>query len=147
MYNTLVMTPTDYMQVIEDSRQELRQLIEQREVTDRRISQIVKALRALSPMLPPKEKVGLLKELKGTQRKGLGLTEMISDVLRESDHPLSSSEIRDRLEDSGFDMSEYSQPLSTIFNTIRRLTESGRVRPHFTKDAKTVLHQWVGGRK
>jgi hypothetical protein len=149
MYTHLMVL--DYNRVIEESRKELSDLVRVREETDKRISQVIKALRGLAPMLPDKEKQDLLASLKTARRKGLGLTEMIVDVLRESATPLSGSEIRDRLEDSGLDMAEYSQASATIHNTLRRLADGHRVLPVFPKDLKDSKGQlrWklAGGKK
>jgi len=147
MYTHIVMM-LDYNQIIDESLRELRQRVKEREETDRRIGQLVKALRGLAPMLPESERAGLFTSLKTARRKGLGLTEVILDILRDSDLPLSVSDIRDRMEDAGFDLAEYSQASSTIHNTLRRLVDSRRAVPVFPKGSKDQLRwQWAGGKK
>lgn len=149
MYNHIMVL--DYNQIIDESLRELRQRVNEREETDRRIGQLVKALRGLAPMLPGSERAELFASLKLARRKGLGLTEIILDILRDSGVALSVSDIRDRMEDAGFDLAEYSQASSTIHNTLRRLVDSKRVAPVFPRDLKDPKGQlrWklAGGKK
>jgi len=140
MYTNLVMTP-DFEQIIRESLAELHQRISERDETDRRIGQLTKALRGLAPMLPEKERADLYASLKTAKRRGLGLTEVILEILRDSG-PLSVSDIREQMEDMGFDFAEYSQPNATIQNTVRRLTENHRAVPVFPKDkTKPMLYK------
>jgi hypothetical protein len=140
MYTNLVMTP-DFDQIIKESLEELHQRVSERDATDKRIAQLTKALRGLAVMLPDKERAQFLSSLKVARRRGLGLTEMILEILRESG-PLTTNEIRDRMEDMGFDFTDYAQATAAIYNTLRRLIENKRVLPVFPKDgAKTMLYK------
>lgn len=140
MYTTFVMTP-DFDQIIKESLAELRQRVTEREAIDKRVSQLTKALRGLAVMLPEQERPAFLKSLQIGQRKGLGLTEMILEILREEKSPLSANDIRERMEDMGFDFSDYAQPTSTIYNTMRRLIDNKRVLPVFLKDTKILFYK------
>ena len=135
--------PLNYNQVIEESLRELRERVRQREEADKRIGQLIKALHDLAPMLPVSERSGLFSSVKIARRKGLGLTEIILDILRDSDVPLSVSDIRDRMQESGFDLSKYSRASATIHNTMRRLVQSKRAMPMFSKD-RVVLYKLAG---
>jgi hypothetical protein len=138
------MTP-DFEQIIKESLQELEQRVAERAAIDKRIGQLTKALRGLAPMLPEVERGELYIALKMAKRTGLGLTESIIYILRDSDAPLTVSEIREQMEDMGFDFADYSQPNATIQNTIRRLSESKRVLPVFPKDnTKTMKYKLSG---
>jgi hypothetical protein len=134
------MTP-DFDQIIKESLAELHQRVEEREVIDKRISQLTKALRGLAVMLPEKGRTEFIDALKIGRRKGLGLTEMILEILRDTKEPVSASDIRDRMEEMGFDFTDYSQPTSTIYNTLRRLIDNNRVRPVFSNTTKVLLYK------
>jgi hypothetical protein len=141
MYNHLVMTP-DFDQIIKESLLELHQRVAERDATDKRIGQLTKALRGLAVMVPEKERPQFLSSLAIGRRKGLGLTEMILEILRDSKAtPLSTNDIRDRMEDMGFDFAGYSQPTSTIYNTLRRLIDDKRVMPVFSNNTKVLLYK------
>ena len=134
------MTP-DFDQIIKESLAELHQRVSDRDAIDKRISQLTKALRGLAVMLPEKERPQFLDSLKIGRRRGLGLTEMILEILRDTKEPLSVSDIRNRMEETGFDFTEYSQAASTIHNTLRRLIDDKRVIPVFSNTTKVLLYK------
>ena len=134
--------PIDYMKVIQESRDELRQLIRQRCTIENRITQLTIALRSLARLLPNEtEREKLHEELKGVRRKAPSLVEAISDALRDADKSLTSNQIREELENNGFDLSEYSQPLGVIMTTLKRLVDSGRVK---RSKGTPVNFKWIG---
>jgi len=58
-----------------------------------------------------------------------GLTDAIRTVLKASDRHLTAPEIRDRLEQIGYDVSEYQNFLATLYLTLQRLEKQGEVHP------------------
>ena len=132
----------DYLQVIRDSREELKLFLKERDAVDARIRQIVIALRSLARLLPSDaDRQLLLEELKAVRRKEPTLTEAISQVLQKAEEPMSGAQIRERLEDNGFDMSEYSQPLGTVLTTLNRMVAGGRVKRGMNRE-KAVTYRW-----
>jgi hypothetical protein len=90
-----------------------------------------------------KEHEEVLREIAAARRKPAGLTETISESLREMPHQsLAASEVRGWLVREGFDLSDYSQPLATISVTLGRLAKSGRVKA--TREGRKVTYQWIG---
>ena len=131
----------NYHHVVDESRAELRQRITEREHLDKRINELRTALRALVRFVPEEERAEILEEVKNSKRKGVSLAEAIVDILGQPEHKtgLTSSQIREKLEESGFDLEEYSQPLAAVMTALQRLSEQKRVTRSFTKDAKNVL--------
>jgi Fe2+ or Zn2+ uptake regulation protein len=86
----------------------------------------------------------ILKEVDAARRKSPSPTESISSILAHSGKALTSTDIREQLEATGFDLDEYSQPLATIQSTLQRLVDAGKVKRDLTKDTKTVLYKWTG---
>jgi hypothetical protein len=73
--------------------------------------------------------VNLALEVAAARRRPAGLTEAVSESLRQMLHQsLSANEVREWLEKEGFDLLEYSQHLATISVTLGRLA-SWRVKP------------------
>ena len=135
----------DYTKVINDSREELRELVKQRDAIDARISQVVIALRALARLQPGlMAKKEIFNEISNSRRKEPTLMEAISSVLREAGEYITGAQVRELLEDSGFDLSEYSQPMGTILTTLNRLAESRRAKRGLSRD-KTATYKWVEG--
>jgi hypothetical protein len=139
------MTVVNYIQVINDSRAELKQQLAQREITDKRIAQLIIALRALARFLPETQREEVLREIANAPRRPATISDAISNTLRavNAANGLTSQQIRERLEESGFDLSEYSQPLGTIFATLKRLIKKGCVKRIDGKD-ETILFKWSG---
>ena len=101
------------------------------------------ALGSLARELDKEEQEEVLREVAAARRKPAGLTEAISESLRQMLHQsLSANEVREWLEKEGFDLSEYSQPLATISVTLGRLTKSRRVKA--TRKGRNVTYQWIG---
>ena len=83
----------------------------------------------------------VLAEIADAKRKAPSLTDAIADLLMQKKTALTSTDIREKLEESGFDLEEYSQPLATIQATLQRLVDGKFVSRDLGKD-KTVLYQW-----
>lgn len=135
----------DYTQIITDSRKELQELIQQRDAIEARITQVVIALRALARLQPGlMARKEIFDELSQAKRKPLTLMDAISTVLRDAEEPITSADIKDRLEDSGFFLDDYSQPMATIHTTLNRLADSKRVKRGLNQD-RTATYKWIEG--
>jgi hypothetical protein len=149
MYNYLGMTfdnrTLDHEKLIRDGKAELYYTIKQRNALNERISQLNKILRGLAFTLPIKERDELLANLRLVARKPAGLTELIGEVLqKDNSEGMVVAEIREQLENSGFDLSDYSQPLATISNTLSRMRESGKVKRKLVR-GKGLAWAWSSG--
>jgi hypothetical protein len=134
--------PFDTLKAIEDAREELRQRMQERAWIENRIADLNLTLRSLARTIEDEgEKEKLLAELAQIRRKPAGLTETILECLSKSPHHAHSAvEIRDWLEREGFDLSDYSQPLSTISITLGRIAKSGRAK--IERDRRKVAYRW-----
>lgn len=59
--------------------------------------------------------------------KETGLTGAIRTILKGANHHLTAPEIRDRLEQIGYEVSEYQNFLATLYLTLQRLEKQGEV--------------------
>jgi ABC-type transporter Mla subunit MlaD len=124
-------------------RQELQELRKQRGHIERRMSNVNIALRSLAREIEnQEEREGLLREVNAARRKPAGLTQAISETLRQTHESLSPNEVREWLEREGFDLSEYSQPLATISVTLRRLEKRGCVKA--AREGRKPIYKWIG---
>jgi hypothetical protein len=71
-----------------------------------------------------------------------GLTELVRVTLREAFIPLSTSELKQRMETKGFDFSHYSNPLSSIHVVLQRLVKSGQVKVVPQRGGRKA-YQWI----
>jgi len=140
MYNTSIMPNINTMQVIADAREELKKRVEDRERNDERIAQLRIMLRTLVRFAEDdtlRDKV--LLEIKNAKRRVYSLQEAILDALMRHPSGLTSNQMRDDLEQTGFDLEEYSQPLSAIMTTLSRLVKSEHVRRRVGRDKSVTF--------
>ncbi len=136
----------DTMRVIADGRAELKQWVERRDAADKRIAELRAILRSLLRFMPEQQRTEVLREIEEARRNTPSLTEAISAVLRSTKIAMTANEIRDALEQSGFDLESYSQPLGAIMTTLNRLADhkadQRNVRRGLRAD-KTITYQWI----
>src|ERR1700730_14172591 len=135
----------DLSKTIANLRSELQELCKQRKHVEMRMVNVNLALSSLAREIEDaNEREDVLKEIQAARRKPAGLTEAISESLRQTHHSLSAHEVRYGLEREGFDLSQYSQPMATVSVTLRRLEASGRVQA--TRVGRKVSYRWIGKR-
>jgi hypothetical protein len=147
----------DYSSWLENARQHLTTLQQQKDQLraqqaalalqeqeiDRQISGMahtVSGLASLVPEPPPDFSLSSVLELIGKVIVDVGLTDRIRTVLQAHPQGLSAVELRGALQASGFYLGDYANALSTIYTTLRRLVEAGKVEEITTPDAKRF--QW-----
>ncbi len=134
----------DLEKTVAKLREELKELCAQRKYIEMRLVNVNLALRSLAMGIQDEEKrEEILREVKAARRKPAGLTEAISESLRQMPHhSLSASRVREWLEREGFDLSEYSQPLATISVALGRLAKSGLAKA--IRKGRNVTYRWIG---
>jgi len=64
---------------------------------------------------------------RGRRRAVTGLTDSVLDIIRGSATPLTPRQIRDRMVEKGFKEEKYSNMLTVVYNTLKRLVEQGEI--------------------
>ena len=67
-----------------------------------------------------------------------GLTDACRLVLHSAPAPLTAVGIRDRLQQIGFDLDRYANPLAAIHTTLKRMTEAGDAEPSPDETSRTA---------
>jgi len=70
-----------------------------------------------------------------------GLTDACRLVLQNAPSPLTAVGIRDRLEQIGFDLDRYTNPLAAIHTTLKRMTEAGEAAPAADEMSRTAYQR------
>lgn len=109
------MTTETYKTALDEAIREYEALGEQRRDIDKRLSQLAQTIGTLSRLLGYVPTVPL------------GLTDACRLVTR-AGVPMTPTEVRDRLQGMGFDLSGYASELSAIHTVLKRLNESGELR-------------------
>jgi hypothetical protein len=136
----LSIMPVNYAQVIADSREELKQCIQRRDSADKRITELSVALKALVRFLADEtQREKILQEVKDARRKTQSLGDAILAVLVRNKEGLNAGQIREQLEQSGFDIEEYSQPLGAVMTAAQRLVEADKITRKTTDENGVVF--------
>jgi hypothetical protein len=130
-----------YRRDLQTKKQELARLLRNRQEIDHKIAQ-------LQPLISHLE--GLCRELGDRVAKEAaikvelttGLTELARTTLEEAALPLSTRELKTRMEAKGFDFSKYASPLATLHTVVNRLVNSGKVKVVALKGGKKS-YQWI----
>jgi hypothetical protein len=130
----------NYTQVIQDSRQELKQAVFQRDHYDKRITELSIALRALVRFVPDEaQRNQILQEVKDAKRKSVSLADAVMGIVTAAKEGLNASQIREQLELSGFDIEEYSQPLGAVMTAAQRLVEDKKLEKIKTEESGIIF--------
>jgi hypothetical protein len=135
------MSLTSYRRDLQARKRELADLLRQRQKIDEKMAR-------LPPLIGHLE--GLCRELGDRAAKEhaikveltTGLTELARVTLQEAYIPLSTSELKQRMETKGFDFTHYSNPLSSIHVVLQRLVKSGQVKV-VPQKAGRKAYQWL----
>ena len=74
---------------------------------------------------------------------GLGITDAIRNVLRDSKSRLSAAEVKVKLTERGFDFDGHTAPNASIYKILNRLSvEGGEVKRTREDDGK-VFYEWI----
>lgn len=142
MYKMTDMT-RDIHNAVQIHLAELHELLVRRKENERDIARTRWMLKGLAQALPPgKVQEELVRGIGLARRKPPGMTEAILGALKESPgRELSARSIRAALEGSGFDLSDYSQPLSTVSIALRRLASSKRIAS--VRRGRNVMYRYL----
>jgi hypothetical protein len=108
-------TTEDYRAALEAAVREYEALGEQRREIDKRLAELAQTIGTLSRLL------GL------TPTVPLSITDAVRLAMR-AGVPLAPTEVRERLQSIGVDLSVYSNDLAVIHTVLKRLNEAGELR-------------------
>ena len=94
------------------AKQELERLTEEEKRITVRKAQLHETMKALAPLFCPE----LLPEI-----KSMSLADAIRLVIKNAQRPVSTLEIRSKLKDWGYDLSQHENPLASIHTALKRM--------------------------
>jgi hypothetical protein len=125
-YRALYASATAELQTVQAEKVELEREIGAR---DQQIAALTQTINAIAPLIG--EPTISLPATDAPETATAGMTDCIRAILAKEKHPLSAAQVRDRLEQLGFVLSGYSNPLATIHTVLRRLTDAGEVEADY----------------
>lgn len=118
----------------------LRDLLPRRDSLNREIAGLEQAIEILKPVYGDDVASGT--EI--TAFAELGITDAVRETLRAvAPNRLTAMQVRDALVKSGFDLSEYSNPMAIIHQVLRRLIDAGQVVFVSSPESEKALFEWV----
>ena len=121
--------PAEYRQALDAASREYEELGRKRREIDERLAQL-------------SHTIGTLNRLCGlTPNVYWGLTDACRLVLRCAGHPMTPTEVRDRLQGIGIDLSKYSSSLAAIHTVLKRLRAADEVR-FIQLDSGRFAYEW-----
>ena len=141
------MTNSSYKAALEASKRELRQLIDQRDEINQRIMKVQTAIVANANMLDDPEEISAQLTEMSEIVTPTGFTDAVRRVLQAAgSQGLTPVEVRAALIESGVDLSVYSNPLSVIHTTLKRLVNRVEAKA-VIEDRNETVYQWFGSGK
>jgi hypothetical protein len=135
------MVMNDYKKAEIAAAKELDDLLEQRTALDKRIARLKQTLLSLHALTDDT----FAEEVQaGHVADVIGITDACRNALKVANSPRTAVEIRDWLEDSGYDLSDQANALASIHTVLKRLVLSKEAEP-VKRDGKTA-YQWCGAK-
>jgi hypothetical protein len=120
-----------YADALAHAKKELATLTAEKFSIDAKIARLQASIKALSAMTEEEISYGIALEAMNSsflsEMGKLGITDAIRAVLRESKMSMTAPQIRDALKAGNYDISDYSNALTVIHNTIKRMEKQGEI--------------------
>jgi hypothetical protein len=113
LYKFMSVAASSYAQALNAARRELDALLRERDQIETRIARVRHTVAALSALCDEPTPVEL------------GLTDAIRTVLRGSVEALAPTDVKERLDVLGFDLSSHANPLASVHTVLKRLVHAG----------------------
>lgn len=132
------MTKETYKKALEAAQKELAQATQLQKETQRRIMKLRQTIFSLTMLLTKEAADHIVKSV-----EEIGLTDAIREILRIGEKPLSPIEVRKALEELGYDLSKYTNPLASIHTILKRLVKKGQAT--IVGRGREKRYAWISG--
>lgn len=122
-----LMNKTDYPKALEAAQIELERLVQERIELDHRIVRLKQTITGLSGLCEGNNDIASVPSGVVPMVRCLKLTSGIRQALAEAVSPMRPPELRETLMELGLNMTQYSNKLAVIHNTLSRLERQGEV--------------------
>jgi hypothetical protein len=120
------MAREEYREALSAAREDLRQVLADRAALDQRAGELKKIIDGLAVLCDETDHSSGIET--GESLSGVGITDAIRSVLRDTEDPaMSPTEIRDELKKRGVKLDDYASEMTIIHNTLARLEKQNEV--------------------
>lgn len=121
---------TKYQDALVEAKRELYELLIQHEQAEKRISKLKLTIAGLKQLCGDESAIADgPRELTFAHASGMGLTNIIREILKRSDSPLSAIDVKDKMTALGLPIEDYKNALATIHIILKRLHAKGEIQP------------------
>jgi len=120
------MKKSEYRKALESARAEFDRLLQQRLALESRIVNLRQTIAGLVALCESDSAPSTGENITPSFPRSVRLTCATRQVLAESDYPIRPPALRDALIERGLNMSQYSNQLAVIHNTLIRLERQGQ---------------------
>jgi len=124
------MKKPNYHRMLHDAKQNLAQLLTQRQALDQEIAHahtVVTELQNLCADQDQREFWGGAERLVKAHLK-VGITEAVRVILQENFFPMTAVDLKKQIEARKLDINRYANPLAVIHTVLKRLVQAGDVK-------------------
>jgi hypothetical protein len=114
-----------YDDALRTARADLIRAIMERDKLNLEIARLQQLVKALTFAAVKDQEKGRVPQ---TFEAALGFTETVVTIVRTSKEAVSARDIRDRLNDLGYDLSKYANPLGFVHSVLGRLVQQEKIR-------------------
>jgi hypothetical protein len=139
MANLFEMEQADYEKQWYEFSGEKNRLEDQRTTLETQLSEISIQIEHLEQMLDHLAPMAGITF--GKNISGLGITDAIRVILKNSKERFAAQDVRRQLEDEGFDLSKYTSPMASIYKVLGRLVDDSQEVEREKEDYK-VFFRW-----
>jgi hypothetical protein len=133
------MSSPDFTQTWWDLSTERQRVLDRRTELETELTEVRNKIRHLDEVLHHLAPLANLGFYDDEDMTGLGITDAVRYVLKNSDKRLSPQEIREQLIQKGYDLSGLTAPMASIYTILRRLTDEEVERE---KEDGRVYYKW-----
>ena len=113
------MTRDAYMDAFEKAQSDLSEAFKQRDYWTLEVAKLEQLVKSLAAVSAPAGRAEQIAE----QRDEIGVQDVVFTCIRQFGERLSATDVRDRLNLMGYDLTRYSNPLAVIHSAIKRLSD------------------------
>jgi multidrug resistance efflux pump len=119
------MTEETYKEALERARLELANALAQRDSWNLKIVRMQGLVKALSTRVAERENA---EEYEVEANRYVNLMQAIEAIINQENGPMAPLQVREALTNHGYDLSSYANPMAMVHQTLRRLSEQGKIR-------------------
>lgn len=119
------MTEEAYKEALDRARLELANALAQRDNWNLKIVRMQGLVKALSTRVAERK---IAEESEVEANRYVNLMQAIEAIINQGNGPMAPLQVREALTNHGYDLSCYANPMAMVHQTLRRLSEQGKIR-------------------